>query len=65
MYEIEFRKQVIRFIDKRTPKDKTRITNIFLKLKENPYRSDLDIKKLEGSPMFIVFALANIDFFIK
>ena len=48
MYAIEFRKQVIGFIDKRTPKDQTRVTNIFLKLKENPYRADLDIKKLEG-----------------
>jgi mRNA interferase RelE/StbE len=65
MYEIEFRKQVIRFIDKRTPKDKTRITNIFLKLKENPYRSDLDIKKLEGRPNVYRLRIGKYRFLYK
>jgi len=65
MYEIELRKQVLRFIDKRTPKEKTRITNIFLKLKADPYRSDLDIKKLQGRPNVYRLRIGKYRFLYK
>ena len=46
MYKIEIKKQVAKFINKRTPKEKIKIAQSFSLLRQNPYRSDLDIKKL-------------------
>ncbi len=46
VYEIELSKQAAKFIDKQTPKLKKRIAQLLVKLQENPYRRDLDIKKL-------------------
>jgi mRNA interferase RelE/StbE len=49
MYEIRLRKQVAKFIDSRTPKERLRIAEAFSKLRENPFRTDSDIRKLKGS----------------
>ena len=49
MYELEIKKQPAKFIDKRTPKEKIKIAKALLTLQENPYRNDLDIKKLKRS----------------
>lgn len=46
MYKIEIKKQAAKFINKRTPKEKIKIAQSFSLLRQNPYRSDLDIKKL-------------------
>lgn len=46
VYEIELSKQAAKFIEKQTPKLKKRIAQAFVKLQENPYRYDLDIRKL-------------------
>ena len=49
MYEIRLRKQVAQFIDSRTPKERLRIADAFLKQQENPFRNDSDIKKLKST----------------
>jgi len=49
MYEIEIKKQVAKFINKRTPNERIKIAQSFLLLRQNPYRSDLDIKKLTNT----------------
>ncbi len=48
MYELEIKRQPGKFIDKRTPKERIKIAKALSKLRENPYRKDLDIKKLKG-----------------
>lgn len=48
MYKLEIKKQPAKYIDKRNPKEKVRIAQAFSKLQENPYRRDLDIKKMRG-----------------
>ena len=48
MYKLEIKKQPAKYIDKRSPKEKVRIAQTFSKLQENPYRRDLDIKKMRG-----------------
>ena len=50
MYELEISKQVAKFIDKRTRKEKARIAQALSRLQENPFRGDLDIQKLKGYP---------------
>lgn len=49
MYKLELTKKVVRFIDSRTPREKIKITKTLAKLCEDPYRNDLNIKKLQGS----------------
>jgi len=48
VYKLEIKKQPAKYIDKRNPKEKVRIAQAFSKLQENPYRRDLDIKKMRG-----------------
>ena len=48
MYNLEIRKQPAKFIDKLLPNQKIKVASAFEKLRENPYRRDLDIKKLHG-----------------
>ena len=49
MYEIEIKKQVAKFINKRLPNERIKIAQSFLLLRENPYGGDLDIKKLTNT----------------
>ena len=49
-YSLQLNKEVIKFIHKRTPKDKNNIDSKLKILKNNPYpNSLLDIKKLSNS----------------
>ena len=54
MYKIIPHKRVIKFINSRTPKDKQRIKEKFLKLQQNPYPSNIEIdsKKLQNQNGF-------------
>jgi len=49
MYQIELSSKVVKFFKKRTPKEQTRLLEIFETLKENPYENDLAIKPMKGS----------------
>jgi len=50
MYTIVPHKRVIKFINKRTAKDKKRIKEKFIALQKNPYptNASTDIKKMQG-----------------
>lgn len=48
MYELKFRKQVVRFINSRSPKEKRAIAEAFAELESNPYQNNLDIRPLKG-----------------
>ncbi len=53
MYKLTLSKTVLKFIEKRTPKDKENIDNKLKILKNNPYpNSNLDIKKLSNSQFY-------------
>ncbi len=53
MYRLIPRKSVIKFIEKRTPKEKSTIVEKLKILKLNPYPNDfLDIKKLSNSEYY-------------
>ncbi len=54
MYKIIPHKKVIKFINKRTLKDKNRIKKKFLELTQNPYplNHNIDAKKLQGKDGF-------------
>jgi mRNA interferase RelE/StbE len=54
MYQISYHKKVIKFIQKRTPKDKKRILKKLEELKINPYPKNrtIDTKKLQGKEGF-------------
>lgn len=54
MYKIIPHKRVIKFINKRTAKDKKRIREKFTALQQNPYpnNASTDIKKLKGQNGF-------------
>ena len=51
MYEIIFKKEVKKFIEKQDKKTKQKFKKTFLLLQQNPYpaNNSLDIKKLKGS----------------
>ncbi len=50
IYSLQLKKKVIKFIQKRNPKDKSNIDSKLKILKSNPYpNSLLDIKKLSNS----------------
>ena len=49
MYKIELSSKVTKFLKKRTPKEQTRLIEIFEILQENPYDNDLQIKALKGT----------------
>ncbi len=51
MYRIKLHKRVVKFIEKRNPKERLRIKEKFLQLQENPYPSNptIDIKKMQNS----------------
>ncbi len=49
MYKIILQKQVSKFIDSRTPKERIRIAEAISELQSNPFRNSLDIKKLKDS----------------
>ncbi len=52
-YKLILKKKVIKFIQKRNPKDKENIDSKLKILKNNPYpNSLLDIKKLSNSPFY-------------
>jgi len=52
-YKLILNKKVIKFIQKRSPKDKTNIDIKLKILKNNPYPNTLlDIKKLSNSPYY-------------
>lgn len=48
MYEMELTKRVMKFIDSLNSKEKINIAKALEKLCENPFRNDLNIKKLKG-----------------
>lgn len=54
MYQIRYHKKVIKFIQKRNPKEKQRILQKFEALKTNPYppNETIDSKKLQGKEGF-------------
>ena len=54
MYKIIYKKQVVKFIKKRVPKEKQKILECFEILKENPYpiNRSIDVKKLQGKNGF-------------
>ena len=47
MYTLQLRKQVVKFINSRTPKERKIIAETFEELRTNPYHNTLDIKKIE------------------
>jgi len=49
MYKIELSSKVSKFFKKRTPKEQTRLLEIFETLQNNPYENDLPIKPLKGT----------------
>jgi len=49
MYKIVFQKQVSKFINTRTPKERIRIAEALSELGNSPFENSLDIKKLKGS----------------
>lgn len=49
MYTLQLRKQVVKFINSRTPKERKIIAEAFEELRTNPYHNTLDIKKLRGT----------------
>ena len=49
MYSLQLRKQVVKFINSRTPKERRVIAETLEKLRINPYHNTLDIKKLKGT----------------
>jgi mRNA interferase RelE/StbE len=49
MYDIKFQKQVSKFINSRTPKERIRIAEALSELQNDPFRNSLDIKKLKDS----------------
>ena len=52
-YALIFKKKVIKFLQKRNPKDKLNIDSKLKTLKDNPYpNSQLDIKKLSNSNLY-------------
>ncbi|KIM07927.1 MAG: hypothetical protein KU38_10275 [Sulfurovum sp. FS08-3] len=53
LYKLIVQKKVMKFINKRTPKDKQNIDTKLKLLKSNPYpNNSLDIKKLTHSPFY-------------
>ncbi|MDX9742489.1 MAG: type II toxin-antitoxin system RelE/ParE family toxin [Arcobacteraceae bacterium] len=53
MYKLILNKTVLKFIDKRTPKEKINIDSKLKLLKNNPYpNSHLDIKKLSNCEFY-------------
>ena len=52
MYDLKFSKQAKKFIEKRDAKTRKQFKNVFLKLAENPYRDDLDVKKMKNADAF-------------
>ncbi len=49
MYTLQLRKQVVKFINSRTPKERTIIAQSLEELRSAPYHNTLDIKKLQGT----------------
>ncbi len=49
MYKLRIRKQVAKFIDSRSPKQRKKIAEALLELEKDPYRNNLDIAALKGS----------------
>ena len=49
MYSLQLRKQVIKFIDSRTPKERKIIAKALEELQQDPYHNTLDVKKLKGA----------------
>ncbi len=49
MYKIIFQKQVSKFINTRTPKERIHIAEALSELGNNPFANNPDIKKLKGS----------------
>lgn len=49
MYNLHLSKQVVKFINARTPKERVRIAQAFEQLQHDPFHNHLDIKKLTGS----------------
>ncbi len=48
MYRLKFRKQVVKFINSRSPKERRAIAETLTELESNPYQNNLDIKSLKG-----------------
>ena len=48
MYKLEISKRVVKFINTRTPKERTRIAEALQELQDDPYQNSLDIKPLKG-----------------
>jgi len=49
MYKLKLRKQVAKFINSRSPKEKKIIAEALTVLENDPYRNNLDIKKLKNT----------------
>ncbi|MEZ4525967.1 MAG: type II toxin-antitoxin system RelE/ParE family toxin [Desulfobacterales bacterium] len=49
MYKIVLEKQVSKFINTRTPKERIRIAEALSELGNSPFENSLDIKRLKGS----------------
>lgn len=48
MYKLEASKQVVKFVNSRTPKERQRIAMAFETLQNDPFQNHLDIKKMKG-----------------
>ncbi len=48
MYNLQASKQVVKFVNSRTPKERQRIAMALEILQNDPFRNHLDIKKMKG-----------------
>ena len=64
-YKLALDKKPAQFINSRTPKEKAKITAALDKLCKNPYRNDLDIKKLKHPKNVYRLRIGNYRFLYK
>jgi mRNA interferase RelE/StbE len=65
MYEISIKKQVTKFLRKQPLWVSQKFEKALIMLKENPYRRDLDIKKLRGFENDYRLRIGNYRFLYK
>jgi mRNA-degrading endonuclease RelE of RelBE toxin-antitoxin system len=64
MYTLQLRKQVVKFINARTPKERKIIAKAFEELRTNPYHNTLDIKKLRETAQKYRLRIGGLSVFI-
>jgi mRNA interferase RelE/StbE len=65
MYNLELAKKVVKFIDSLNAKERIRIAKTLESLCENPFRQDIDIKKLAGKEEIYRLRIGDLRFLYK